>query len=721
MKIKTYLLLFLLSLIALPAFSQSFKKGPYLILGGNNTEMKVLWQNTGISTDQISWGTDLNYSMGTAANTSYGSDFQHLYTITGLNPGTKYYYKVVVNGVTKNGSFFTPPLADATTAKFLVYGDTRTNPNYHNAVAAKINSTCLADQGYQSVLLSVGDLVSSGYLEDPWNNEFFNYSYPDLMNMFASIPYESAVGNHEFSGTSTLFNKYFPYNFIGGRYYYSFDYGPVHFVVLDQYTSYTTGSSQYNWLVNDLATSNKPWKFICLHEPGWSAGGGHENNTTVQNVIEPLCIQYNVPIVFAGHNHYYARAAVPTGNGNYIQHVTAGAAGAPLYTPNLTYPYIVSGASAYHFCKISIEDNYTLKFETIKSDGTLLDQFTISRNIPVTGVSVAPTTLSLQIGATNQLTATVSPSNASNKAISWSSSNTSVATVSSTGLVAAVASGTAEITVTTADGNFAATCTVTVLSPPIITYYSPVSAILQQGTIKSGSYLNLSTNDAVYYVLNSKAPKPYITDWYAKFVISENPANLINLTVNYDGKYSRSLTQILYLYNFVTSSWVQFNSRNINTSDVTTTFTPSNPANYVSSTGEIRVRVYASNNSKSFTCSGDWFQIKVESIVPPIGFTSENSQITKNESSEITFSAFPNPSNDKITFSLNFPSDSQADINLYDINGVKVAQITTNTIFKAGSNFIDFNTFGLDSGVYFCKLRLNNSTEEKLLKISIKK
>ncbi|HOK98599.1 MAG TPA: glycoside hydrolase family 9 protein, partial [Bacteroidales bacterium] len=84
------------------------------------------------------------------------------------------------------------------------------------------------------------------------------------------------------------------------------------------------------------------------------------------------------------------------------------------------------------------------------------------QTVPVTGVTVSPTTLSLTVGQTATLTATVSPANATNKSVSWSSSNTSVATVSSSGVVTAVAAGSATITVTTVDGAKTATCAVTI-------------------------------------------------------------------------------------------------------------------------------------------------------------------------------------------------------------------------------------------------------------------
>jgi hypothetical protein len=66
------------------------------------------------------------------------------------------------------------------------------------------------------------------------------------------------------------------------------------------------------------------------------------------------------------------------------------------------------------------------------------------------------------VSSTLQLTATVAPSNATNKTVSWSSSNANVASVSATGLVTAVAGGTATITVTTQDGGKTAICSVTV-------------------------------------------------------------------------------------------------------------------------------------------------------------------------------------------------------------------------------------------------------------------
>ncbi len=83
-------------------------------------------------------------------------------------------------------------------------------------------------------------------------------------------------------------------------------------------------------------------------------------------------------------------------------------------------------------------------------------------NVAVTGVNLTPATLSLNVGATGNLTGAVVPSNATDKTMTFSSNNTSVATVNQSGVVTAVAAGTAVITASTTDGGKTDTSTITV-------------------------------------------------------------------------------------------------------------------------------------------------------------------------------------------------------------------------------------------------------------------
>ena len=99
------------------------------------------------------------------------------------------------------------------------------------------------------------------------------------------------------------------------------------------------------------------------------------------------------------------------------------------------------------------------------TSGGVSSSCSVTVSIPVSSVTLNKTTLKLTKGKNETLVATVNPSDASDKTVVWSSSNTSVATVDQSGKVVAVAEGSSQIMVTTKDGGKTATCGVTVLPP----------------------------------------------------------------------------------------------------------------------------------------------------------------------------------------------------------------------------------------------------------------
>jgi calcineurin-like phosphoesterase family protein/purple acid phosphatase-like protein len=345
------------------------RKGPYLLYPGINTQMTVLWQLDSTESCSLEWGQDTSYTDGSTVSVEYGPDHQHKYTITGLLPGVKYYYRVWVSGSGYNGSFMAAPPDSAQSIAFIAYGDTRTNPDDHDVVCQGIINAYTADPDLQTLLLHGGDWVNHGDTESDWDGQFFNRAWPNTLTAQANLPIQGCMGNHEQTGN--LFVKYWPYPFSSDR-YWSFDYGPAHFVIVDQYNDYSTASPQLIWLEADLSSTLKEWKFLVFHEPGWSAGG-HSNNTDVQTYIQPLCEAYGVSMVINGHNHYYASCEV-----NGIQHVTAGGGGAPLYPPDLGYPFVEAALASLHFCKVSITDDL-LEFEALTPAGALIDSFTIDK------------------------------------------------------------------------------------------------------------------------------------------------------------------------------------------------------------------------------------------------------------------------------------------------------------------------------------------------------
>lgn len=128
---------------------------------------------------------------------------------------------------------------------------------------------------------------------------------------------------------------------------------------------------------------------------------------------------------------------------------------------------------------------------------------------PVTGVSLNKETLTLSVGANEKLVATVAPSNAANKAVSWQSSSANVG-VDATGTVTAQAAGSAVITVTTLDGSFTDTCQVTAVAPVRVT---GVSLDRDAATLPYGKTLQLvatvlpsnATNKAVSWTSSGSA------------------------------------------------------------------------------------------------------------------------------------------------------------------------------------------------------------------------
>lgn len=124
----------------------------------------------------------------------------------------------------------------------------------------------------------------------------------------------------------------------------------------------------------------------------------------------------------------------------------------------------------------------------------------VNAAIHVTGVTLSETSLSLEKGTSETLTATISPSNATNKNISWSTSNEDIVTVAD-GVVTAVGDGDATITVTSEDGGYTASCSVNVYTPSVIPSTSD-SVIL---TFSELGYENAETVPSVtFYDKNSQ-------------------------------------------------------------------------------------------------------------------------------------------------------------------------------------------------------------------------
>ncbi|MCM1158815.1 MAG: glycoside hydrolase family 9 protein [Bacteroidales bacterium] len=130
--------------------------------------------------------------------------------------------------------------------------------------------------------------------------------------------------------------------------------------------------------------------------------------------------------------------------------------------------------------------------------------------VPVESVSLDEEEITLEVKGTKQLTASVSPAEATNRAVTWSSSDATVAAVSSSGMVTAVAPGEAVITATTRDGEKTASCRVTVNKKKITSVTFPAVS----GTVTAGTALEqvrLSKTSDEYGTFAWKNPKQTVT------------------------------------------------------------------------------------------------------------------------------------------------------------------------------------------------------------------
>ena len=241
--------------------------------------------------------------------------------------------------------------------------------------------------------------------------------------------------------------------------------------------------------------------------------------------------------------------------------------------------------------------------------------------------------------------------------------------------------------------------------------YVPSATTITSGSLRSGTYLNLATNNASYYVLNSTTIGTRITDWYGSVTISQVPSSISKLTVTYDGKYSRTTTQTLHLYNWITSAWVQIDSRSVGTSDVTVTNVQISPANYISTSGVIRLRVLGTGGTKNYTCSGDFMQFTVEatgSIISKPGISG----IENTPSTFALYQNYPNPFNPTTTIKYQIADAVNVALKVYDMLGREVATLVNGTI-ESGSHEAIWDAQNLPSGVYVYRLNAGNFVEMK--------
>lgn len=318
-----------------------------------------------------------------------GNVYIHSTTLKNLQPGKRYVYRI---GDGQNwdaeGMFRTESLEN--NFKFLLFGDSQSN-DY--SVWKSTFTNAYVQNRDAAFFVNVGDLVDNGQTYQEWKNWFAG-----IVGISNKLPIIPVVGNHEtytperkFS-MPTFFTQQFmlPQNGPEGLkgQVYSFDYGDVHFVILDsqfgEERSFIPASLELQkmWLKNDLAATNKRWKVVFVHRPVYP-NRTDQTTASITKQFVPIFDQYAVDVVFSGHDHVNART-FPMVNDQRVAeggtiYSTVGRSGTKYYESvgtKLWNTYFTNATDmpTYSVVKIS---NGVLYVQVFKQNGELLDDWSL--------------------------------------------------------------------------------------------------------------------------------------------------------------------------------------------------------------------------------------------------------------------------------------------------------------------------------------------------------
>jgi 3',5'-cyclic AMP phosphodiesterase CpdA len=200
----------------------------------------------------------------------------------------------------------------------------------------------------------------------------FEIPYKRLLD--AGVKFYASLGNHDDAHEQ----RYYKLFNMDGKTYYSFKAPKqnVRFFVLE---STYLEPEQIAWLEKELKGSNEDWKIVYFHHPPYSSGERHGSDTRLRQVLEPLFIQYNVSLVFNGHEHFYARMKPQNG----IVYFIVGSGG-QLRKGNIDKgsPLTAKGFDtdqAFMAAEIQGDEMY---FNAISRQGQIVDSGVITRRKP---------------------------------------------------------------------------------------------------------------------------------------------------------------------------------------------------------------------------------------------------------------------------------------------------------------------------------------------------
>lgn len=333
----------------------------HLALTSRCSEMRVMWV-TGYSSNNpafVEWGllsANLTFSAAATTSSYSASDLCdspgnssgwlspgliHDAIMSNLTSQTAYFYRYGndQDGWSSTFRFVSPPCAADTEVNFVIFGDLGVQTPFtieldsqppSSATMKYIAREMAKEPNGNWMTVHIGDISYARGRAFLWD-----WFHQLIQPVASAAPYMVCIGNHEYDypkqpwkpswstyGTDSGGECGVPYasrfhmpasSGSSGNLWYSFDYGPVHFLLMSTEHDFLEGSEQWNFLKQDLKAvdrSKTPWIVFAGHRPMYTSSNYTSERMQrehLQSSIEPLLVAYQVDIAYWGHVHVYER------------------------------------------------------------------------------------------------------------------------------------------------------------------------------------------------------------------------------------------------------------------------------------------------------------------------------------------------------------------------------------------------------------------------------
>jgi hypothetical protein len=340
---------------------------PYIQPGANSRlvdgreSVVVAWQTLAGAADfVVDYGDTAQYGRAAACDSlsraaGHGGDSERRLnwtaTLERLSLGRKYFYRVRDHQQTLAEGYLTTRQPRGRHIRFVSFGDNSYGDISDRAIAYHTY------QQHPDFVMNCGDNVYESGTDDEYQRYFFPVYNADVAGarigapLLRSVPFYTVIANHDVQGKDEHGHEiadfsrnpdalafytamHLPLNGLEAPTYqtpmmgppdriaafraaagarfprmanYSFDYGDAHFLCLDsnRYIDPNDAALQ-RWIVDDLSSTDAPWKFVVFHHPPFNVGNEHYEVQHMR-VLAPLFEAHGVNLVLSGHEHNYQR------------------------------------------------------------------------------------------------------------------------------------------------------------------------------------------------------------------------------------------------------------------------------------------------------------------------------------------------------------------------------------------------------------------------------